>query len=59
MVAVTLLVSVNLRRNIWVQGKHALTYDMNTADETVEWINLQEVTIFSLLPVDNFCIPGI
>uniref|UniRef100_A0A2P2LK23 Uncharacterized protein MANES_14G015400 n=1 Tax=Rhizophora mucronata TaxID=61149 RepID=A0A2P2LK23_RHIMU len=27
-----------------VEGRHALVYDMNTADETWEWVNLKEIS---------------
>lgn len=27
----------------YLQGRHALVYDMNTANETWEWVDLKEV----------------
>jgi hypothetical protein len=38
----------------FVQGLHALVYDMGTAQETWEWVNLKEVNlILNLLVVHN------
>lgn len=31
------------------QGRHALVYDMNTENETWEWVNLNEVMFILLL----------
>lgn len=31
-----------------IQGRHALVYDMNTANETWEWVDLKEVRVMAL-----------
>lgn len=33
---------------ICFQGRHALVYDMNTASEAWEWVNLKEVILICL-----------
>lgn len=35
-----------------LQGRHALVYDIHTANETWEWVNLKEVIIVAHFIVD-------
>lgn len=32
----------------FLQGRHALVYDINTANETWEWVDLKEVSLYFL-----------
>lgn len=43
---------------IFLQGRHALVYDINTANETWEWVDLKEVSGYDFLAWTESFVPA-